>query len=175
VNKPVERRTQALNAEAHDCLYCFWSWITCGGPGARVRQLYVNGKLSRCMDDWTRLKNCMVFKLDPEKDMQLIPGPHPVWRIRSRKEAAAFWKDNYKHLAEGVPREVFEGGDGSSGGGNGQRRDKVVVTSPPWRDGEGPFQRHEQQQQRQQRGPGAAASAAAAADDDRGGACQPAV
>lgn len=48
VNKPVERRTQALNEEMHDCLYCFWSWITCGGPGARVRQLYVNGKLSRC-------------------------------------------------------------------------------------------------------------------------------
>jgi hypothetical protein len=48
VNKPVERRTQALNEEMHDCLFCFWSWITCGGPGARLRQLYVNGKLSRC-------------------------------------------------------------------------------------------------------------------------------
>jgi len=92
VNKPVERRTQALNEESHDCLYCFWSWITCGGPGARVRQLYVNGKLSKCMDDWSRLKNCMIFKMDPEKDMTVIPGPHPVWRIRTRKQAAEFWQ-----------------------------------------------------------------------------------
>lgn len=92
VNKPVERRTSALNEEARDCLFCFWSWITCGGPGARVRQLYVNGKLSRCMDDWTRLRNCMVMKMDPEKEVMLIPGPHPLWRIRSRKQAAEFWQ-----------------------------------------------------------------------------------
>jgi hypothetical protein len=91
VNKPVERRSSALNEQAHDCLYCFWSWITCGGPGARVRQLYVNGKLSRCMDDYTRLKNCLIFKMDPEQDMNVIPGPHPIWRIRTRKQAAAFW------------------------------------------------------------------------------------
>lgn len=92
VNKPVERRSAALNEEAHDCLHCFWSWITCGGPGARVRQLYVNGRLARCRDDFTRLKNCMIFKMDPEQDMNVIPGPHPVWRIRTRKQAAEFWQ-----------------------------------------------------------------------------------
>ncbi|KAI8464755.1 MAG: hypothetical protein J3K34DRAFT_461760 [Monoraphidium minutum] len=115
VNKPVERRTMALNEEMHDCLYCFWSWITCGGPGARVRQLYVNGKLSRCMDDWARLKNCMIFKMDPEKDISVIPGPHPVWRIRTRKQAAEFWAGNYAHLREG-------GGGGGGGGGSGAPR-----------------------------------------------------
>ena len=50
-NKPVERRCQALNEEQADCLACLWRWMTCGGPGARVRQLYINGRLSRCLDE----------------------------------------------------------------------------------------------------------------------------
>jgi hypothetical protein len=103
VNKPVERRSQQLNEEAHDCLYCFWSWITCGGPGARVRQLYVNGKLSRCMDDYVRLKNCLIFKMDPEQDINVIPGPHPVWRIRTRKQAAQFWQVRLRRCSARPP------------------------------------------------------------------------
>jgi len=47
VNKPVERRSQVLTEELNDCLGRFWTWVSCGGPAARMRQLYVNGRLSR--------------------------------------------------------------------------------------------------------------------------------
>lgn len=30
--------------------------------------------------------------------LAVLPGPHPVWHIRSRKEAAAFWRQHYAHL-----------------------------------------------------------------------------
>jgi hypothetical protein len=48
VNKPVERRSQILTEEYNDCWGRFWTWVSCGGPAARMRQLYVNGRLSRC-------------------------------------------------------------------------------------------------------------------------------
>ena len=135
-SKPVERRSEALTDELHDCLGLFWSWVTCGGPGARVRQLYVNGRLSRCADEWTRLRTCAAIraasassplsalsggegggddKKSREVDVVINPGPHPVWRIRSRKEAGAFWRENYAHLGAGaVPNGG--GGGGNSGG-----------------------------------------------------------
>lgn len=50
VNKPVERRSQILTEEYNDCWGRFWTWVSCGGPAARMRQLYVNGRLSRCED-----------------------------------------------------------------------------------------------------------------------------
>lgn len=49
VNKPVERRSQILTEEYNDCIGRFWTWVSCGGPAARMRQLYVNGRLSRCV------------------------------------------------------------------------------------------------------------------------------
>jgi hypothetical protein len=121
-SKPVERRCEALTEELHDCLGLFWSWVTCGGPGARVRQLYVNGRLSRCADEWTRLRTCVAIRAasaaaplsssgggdgggggkSGEVDVVINPGPHPVWRIRSRKEAGAFWAQNYAHLGAGA-------------------------------------------------------------------------
>lgn len=98
VNKPVERRTQAVNEELHDCLGCFWGWVTCGGPGARVRQLYVQGRLSRCMNEYTKLKNCLLGKLDEDKQISLLPGPHPIWHIRTKQQASQFWSAQYAHL-----------------------------------------------------------------------------
>ncbi|KIZ02264.1 hypothetical protein MNEG_5692 [Monoraphidium neglectum] len=52
--------------------------------------------------------------MDPEKDIILIPGPHQVWRIRTRKQAAEFWGEQYKHLREGAPPR--EPPSGVSGG-----------------------------------------------------------
>jgi hypothetical protein len=49
VNKPVERRSQILTEEYNDCFGRFWTWVSCGGPAARMRQLYVNGRLIRCV------------------------------------------------------------------------------------------------------------------------------
>jgi hypothetical protein len=118
VNKPVERRTQALNEEMSDCLGCFWSWVTCGGPAARVRQLYVQGRLSRCMDEYIKFKNCMVAKLDPDKTLELLPGPHPLWRIRTRKQAGEFWREQYAHLgaAPAAAQPSQEQGTHTAGG-----------------------------------------------------------
>lgn len=47
VNKPVERRSELLTEELNDCFGRFWTWVACGGPAARMRQLYINGRLSR--------------------------------------------------------------------------------------------------------------------------------
>lgn len=71
VNKPVERRSEALSEELNDCFGRFWTWVSCGGPAARMRQLYVNGRLSRCWDEYTRFKNCMIGKLNPD---QVVTG-----------------------------------------------------------------------------------------------------
>jgi hypothetical protein len=67
INKPVERRSEALSEELNDCFTRFWTWVSCGGPAARMRQLYVNGRLSRCWDEYTRFKNCMIGKLNPDQ------------------------------------------------------------------------------------------------------------
>lgn len=85
------------------------------------------------MDDWTKLRNCMIFKMDPEKDMALIPGPHPVWKIRTRKQAQEFWQDNYRHLREGAPRQ----GGALAGVGAGADPDRGTLATPcePWRGG----------------------------------------
>lgn len=133
-SKPVERRSQALTDELHDCLGLFWSWVTCGGPGARVRQLYVNGRLSRCADEWARLRTCAAIRASSggggflfgggggagggEVDVVVNPGPHPVWRIRSRKEARAFWGENYAHLGAGA----VAAGQVAGGAGGGAER-----------------------------------------------------
>eukprot|EP00877_Chromochloris_zofingiensis_P002781 jgi/Chrzof1/12503/Cz06g36190.t1 len=101
VNKPVQRRCDALNEEARDCFGCLWRWITCGGPASRMSQLYVNGRLSKCKEDFIRFRNCMVSKLDNEKEITMLPGPHPVWQIRTRKQAEEFWTQHYQHLGAG--------------------------------------------------------------------------
>jgi hypothetical protein len=67
INKPVERRSEALSEELNECFGRFWTWVSCGGPAARMRQLYVNGRLSRCWDEYTRFKNCMIGKLNPDQ------------------------------------------------------------------------------------------------------------
>jgi hypothetical protein len=67
-----------------------------------MRQLYITGRLSKCWDEYTRFKNCLIGKLNPDQQIQVLPGPHPVWHIRSRKEAAAFWRDHYRHLGAGA-------------------------------------------------------------------------
>ncbi|KAF6264734.1 hypothetical protein COO60DRAFT_1654904 [Scenedesmus sp. NREL 46B-D3] len=97
INKPVERRSEALSEELNDCFGRFWTWVSCGGPAARMRQLYVNGRLSRCWDEYTRFTNCMVGKLNPDQQglqwrqqvhnaragacvwvITVLPGPHPL-------------------------------------------------------------------------------------------------
>ncbi|WIA16833.1 hypothetical protein OEZ85_013770 [Tetradesmus obliquus] len=111
INKPVERRSEALNEEYNDCFVRFWTWVSCGGPAARMRQLYINGRLSRCWDEYTRFKNCMIGKLNPDQVITVLPGPHPVWHIRSKKDAAAFWRQHYAHLgAAATSREEPQGG-----------------------------------------------------------------
>lgn len=105
VNKPVERRSEELTAELQDCYDRFWTWVTCGGPAARIRQLYTTGKLSKCWDEYTRFKNCLVGKLNPDNQVTVLPGPHPVWRIRTRREAAAFWKQHYSHLGAAATQD----------------------------------------------------------------------
>lgn len=112
VNKPVERRCTALNEEGTDCLGLFWRWVTCGGPGARISQLYVNGKLTRCMDEFTRLRQCMAGKLDADAGAVLMPGPHPLWRIRTRREAGSFWAEQYEHLGARRAAVLEEDEDG---------------------------------------------------------------
>jgi hypothetical protein len=79
-----------------------------------MRQLYVQGRLSRCWDEYTRFRNCMVAKLDPDVSITVLPGPHPVWHIRTRKQAAEFWREHYAHLGAAATQSWP---DGSGGGG----------------------------------------------------------
>jgi hypothetical protein len=102
VNKPVEARSAALTEELNDCAGRFWTWVTCGGPAARIRQLYVNGRLSRCWDEYVRFKNCLAVKLNPDSAVAVLPGPHPLWRIRTRKQAGEFWREQFRHLGAGA-------------------------------------------------------------------------
>eukprot|EP00879_Flechtneria_rotunda_P015810 GHRR01016533.1.p1 GENE.GHRR01016533.1~~GHRR01016533.1.p1 ORF type:complete len:171 (+),score=50.44 GHRR01016533.1:26-538(+) len=102
VDTLVERRSEALTEELNDCFSRFWTWVSCGGPAARIRQLYVNGKLSRCWDEYTRFRNCLLGKLNPDQQIQILPEPHPVWQIRTRREAEDFWRRQYAHLGAGA-------------------------------------------------------------------------
>jgi len=44
----------------------------------------------------------MIGKLNPDQQIAVLPGPHFLWHIRTRKEAAAFWKQHYAHLGAGA-------------------------------------------------------------------------
>jgi hypothetical protein len=67
----------------------------------------------RCADEYTRFKNCIIGKLNPDQQLAVLPGPHFLWKIRTRKEAGAFWKQHYAHLGAAAT------GGGSSGGSSG--------------------------------------------------------
>jgi hypothetical protein len=76
--------------------------------------------LSRCADEWARLRTCVAIRAtgggeSGGMEVTVNPGPHPVWRIRSRKEAGKFWAENYAHLGAGA----VGGGGGEKGGGGG--------------------------------------------------------
>ena len=58
----------------------------------------------------------MAAKLDAERGIDYLPGPHPVWRIRTRKQAAAFWREQYGWMMQG---EGGGGGDDSGGADGG--------------------------------------------------------
>lgn len=95
---PVERKSRELTQERNDCTLRFWTWVLCGGPRSRLEQMYVKGKLDRCMDEYLRFKDCLVGKMRPEKKVKVEPEPHPLWSIRSRREASDFWAESYEHL-----------------------------------------------------------------------------
>lgn len=97
---PVERRSEVLTEQLNDCFQLLWDWALCGGPKARLHQLYVHGRLARCMDEYQKLKQCLVSRTDAAKRPSLAPAPHPLWQIRTRGEAATFWEHNYAHLRE---------------------------------------------------------------------------
>ena len=49
-----------------------------------------------------RFKNCMIGKLNPDQQLTVLPGPHFLWHIRTRKQAASFWQQQYAHLGAGA-------------------------------------------------------------------------
>jgi hypothetical protein len=44
----------------------------------------------------------MIGKLNPDQQLTVLPGPHFLWHIRTRKQAAAFWAQHYAHLGAGA-------------------------------------------------------------------------
>jgi hypothetical protein len=44
----------------------------------------------------------MIGKLNPDQQIAVLPGPHFLWHIRTRKDAGAFWKQHYAHLGAGA-------------------------------------------------------------------------
>lgn len=44
----------------------------------------------------------MIGKLNPDQQLAVLPGPHFLWHIRTRKQAAAFWTQHYAHLGAGA-------------------------------------------------------------------------
>jgi hypothetical protein len=44
----------------------------------------------------------MIGKLNPDQQLTVLPGPHFLWHIRTRKQAAAFWTQHYAHLGAGA-------------------------------------------------------------------------
>lgn len=63
----------------------------------------------RCWDEYVRFKNCMIGKLDPDQQIAVLPGPHFLWHIRTRKQAGAFWKQHYAHLGAGATQQEQDG------------------------------------------------------------------
>jgi hypothetical protein len=56
----------------------------------------------RCWDEYVRFKNCMIGKINPDQQIAVLPGPHFLWHIRTRKQAAEFWTQHYAHLGAGA-------------------------------------------------------------------------
>jgi hypothetical protein len=102
-------------------------------PAAPPRRTPRPARAGRCMDDWTRLRNCMVMKLDEGQEIRALPATHPLWRIRSRKEASAFWREQYAHLGAGGAGGGGGGGGGAPGGiSGGADPDRGTLASPAW-------------------------------------------
>jgi hypothetical protein len=96
--QPVESKSTVATEKQEDCFHCMWEWAMCGGPRSRLKQLYVHGKLRRCMDDYTIFKECLMGKLHTRQEPLVKPHGHPLWNIRTRDEANQFWVEQYAHL-----------------------------------------------------------------------------
>lgn len=59
----------------------------------------------RCWDEYVRFKNCMIGKMNPDQQIAVLPGPHFLWHIRTRKQAAEFWTQHYAHLGAGATNQ----------------------------------------------------------------------
>jgi hypothetical protein len=47
----------------------------------------------------------MIGKMNPDQQIAVLPGPHFLWHIRTRKQAAAFWTQHYAHLGAGATNQ----------------------------------------------------------------------
>jgi len=105
----VERRSEVLTEQLNDCFSLMWDWALCGGPKARVRQLYVHGRLQRCMDEYHKFKSCLIGRADPARRAGAAPAPHPLWAIRTRGQAADFWGRHFAHIEGRRPQDAEDG------------------------------------------------------------------
>jgi len=105
----VERRSEVLTEQLNDCFNLMWDWALCGGPKARIRQLYVHGRLQRCMDEYHKFKSCLIGRADPARRAGATPAPHPLWAIRTRGQAADFWGRHFAHIEGRRPQDAEDG------------------------------------------------------------------
>lgn len=104
LDKPVERLSELRTEEDNDCAQILFDAFFCAGPTARIRQLYADGKMHNCFDDYGRLYRCLQGKVSPESRPAHEPQKHEVWQIRTRREAAAFWAQQYGDVLQQTPQ-----------------------------------------------------------------------
>ena len=67
-------------------------------PVHQLQQYYVYGNVDDCTGHWSRLYACLKQKTARYKDDTLgkhALGTHPIWQLRTKTEAEAFWKNEF--------------------------------------------------------------------------------
>lgn len=105
---------------------CSLALLACAAPAYQIQQFYVFGKVDDCTSKWTEFVDCLKKKTRYREEVRLnIRGrsshaprtnapclfvsrqvvqaeaekQHPLWDVRTHKEAQQFWQREFGHLS----------------------------------------------------------------------------
>lgn len=73
----------------------------CYSPVHQMTEYYRYGKVDDCLGHWGELWDCLKQRTKfADTEARAQDHSHPLWKLRTKEEAAQFWKKEFGHLDE---------------------------------------------------------------------------
>lgn len=102
--------------EHERCTPYFDALWFCYSPVYQMNQYYIYGTVDDCTGHWRELYNCLKKRTKFKEQVPEDPmkNKHPLWELRTKEEAEAFWKEEFGHLSgDNGQQAAAEGRQGS--------------------------------------------------------------